>query len=281
MHMTDFMRPGAADEGAEPYDLQPAEALAEIRDALAGWIADALTLAGGRARQGDDDTAPQLMASLYDAATALAAPKRGGEDFRDRVTRAGRHLGYAADQVDSAIRLARANTRPHRGTDPELDGAAPGLIRTFYAAAVAYVRQASDIARGGLRIEVIASWTRCEGGSFVRPCSHGREETHILPSDDRCEGAQYLVGTWQCVGPVDAVIIRDVTLGLRHGDLSDQRGVRACIHHGPSYLRTLDRSTRVIYPGPSSEDGQGAIMVYKNAAQQDADGVEIPKRVDR
>jgi hypothetical protein len=282
MNLTDVTYPGQPDPAAEPYELEPAAALGELREALGGWIAEVLEAADGYVHDPDRETAAQIMNSLYAAGTALARPKRfRDEATRDRLTRAGRQLGYAAEQMDGGIRVARANTdRPADEDDTELTGIAPGFVRTMYAAAVAYVRQASDLAYGGPRITARATLTRCCGGSFVRPCSHGREEDHVLADDGRCEGAQYLVDAGPCHGPAEAVIIRDHTLGMRHGDETDQRGVRACPAHGGVFLRTLDPSTRLVYPGPDHVAGY-ATDVWTWASKQDATNTETPKRVDR
>ncbi|MFI7278481.1 hypothetical protein [Streptomyces sp. NPDC049879] len=259
-----------ADPSAEPHALTAAVALAELRDALAGWIADGLEKADGRVHDPDRANVDQITNSLYLAATLYQKVKEHqdtvDEALAARMVRAGRHLQYAAEQADTGRRIATRGDDPY----PYNPAAAPGFIRTHYGSAVAYVRQASDFLHDGPRVvTAVATRTRCAGGEMGWPCSHGRQEAHLVPEAGSCEARR--VGDAPCEGALDAVIIRDRILGARKQD-DDDRGCRACVLHGSMLLRALDRHARWVYPGPGNytdypdrNHGGAAVDVYNRA----------------
>lgn len=63
-----------------------------------------------------------------------------------------------------------------------------------------------------------------------------------------------------CVGPLDAVLIRDRQMSRARDAMTE--GVPGCIHHGARMLASLEGGR--VYPGPGGVDGD-AIRVYKEA----------------
>lgn len=137
-----------------PQELSAAGALAELRDALAGWIDDDLENLDGYVHDSDRADVRQIMASLFNAADqfkyATAVERRVGTDRVRRYQRAGRQITFAAEQLQSgfliAARLAQVPTVDT--TAVYVDDQAPAVVATFYAAAVAYVRQAYGMLHG-------------------------------------------------------------------------------------------------------------------------------------
>lgn len=63
-----------------------------------------------------------------------------------------------------------------------------------------------------------------------------------------------------CVGPLDAVLIRDRQMSRARDAMTE--GVPGCIHHGARMLASIEGGR--VYPGPGGVDGD-AIRVYKEA----------------
>lgn len=112
-----------------PFVLTVDECLAELRAAIGGWITDHVTATVPDPAPGvlPDPArvlhlgAADLLEHLHAVADAIGAKPQG------------RHLRYAAEQVDAGYVVESLETP--RTT---------GVGRTFYQSAVAYVRQAQD-----------------------------------------------------------------------------------------------------------------------------------------
>lgn len=63
-----------------------------------------------------------------------------------------------------------------------------------------------------------------------------------------------------CVGPLDAVLIRDRQMSRARDAMTE--GVPGCTHHGARMLASIEGGR--VYPGPGGADGD-AIRVYKEA----------------
>lgn len=264
-----------ADPSADPFELTAPVALAELRDALEGWITEARAASPvpNLGPYSDHTTAEGIMNALFDSATIFDIAKdmrTMSPPMASRYARAGRHLKYAAEQLQHGHLLQQD---PHHVYGPDT---VEVLVRTHVAGAVAYVRQAEMFLYDGPRMSAVATTTHCEGGRPGRPCSDGREESHYVPRLERCEAAEALYASpeivteaGRCVGPGDAVLIRDRIMGPRR-DPEDQRGARACVTHGTELLAALEGAT--VYPGPSDTDehpwgsGGAATFVFKSAA---------------
>ncbi|MFB8310251.1 hypothetical protein ACFC5T_17005 [Streptomyces sp. NPDC055961] len=122
-----------ADLGSQPHELSPARALAELRDALAGWIAETVEPFTDHAFNPDREHGGHIAMSLFEAVRHLRTTSDSA------ALRTATILEHAAVNTLYAANLARrhgSNQAPYGPTDLST------YVRSSYAAAVSAVRQA-------------------------------------------------------------------------------------------------------------------------------------------
>jgi hypothetical protein len=122
-----------ADASLPPQELSPALALAELRDALVGWIAEAVTSVTGRAFAPACEHGGHIAMSLHEAVASL----RTSDDAAS--LRTAMILEHAAVNTLYAASLARRHGSDQTPYGPD---ALSTYVRSSYTAAVAAVRQA-------------------------------------------------------------------------------------------------------------------------------------------
>lgn len=142
MNVTPKPGPPSGAPPIRPEQRTPGEAEAAVAAALSssGWIAQSARIEPAHLPDGEE-TRGERLHGLADRLRA-AADSLGGD--------VGRQLGYAADNMRSAARLAP--------DDGDQDDGAEGAFRAFLVSAEAYVDQARRVRPYELRGEVPAHW---------------------------------------------------------------------------------------------------------------------------